>query len=72
MIVIRLQQFVAERKVDEEIGSVTRFHGDVDDMLPHIMAFGHGVGRIAEGVVVQSSFKGIAIQKGRCPVRGMI
>lgn len=28
--------------MDEEIGSVTRFNGDVDDMLPHIMGFGKG------------------------------
>ena len=28
--------------MDEEIGSVTRFHGDVDDILPHIMGFGEG------------------------------
>lgn len=33
---------MADRKVDEEIGSVDRFHGDVDDILPHIMAFGQG------------------------------
>jgi hypothetical protein len=37
-----LQQFVVDRKVDEEIGSMDRFHGDIDDILPYIMGFGHG------------------------------
>ena len=37
-----LQQFVTDRKVDEEIGAVERFNGDVDDILPHIMGFGQG------------------------------
>ena len=37
-----MQQFVTDRKVDEEIGAVRRFHGDVDDILPHVMGFGQG------------------------------
>lgn len=42
--------------MDEEIGSVTRFHGDVDDILPHIMGFGEG-----ELVVVALQLSGVHI-----------
>ncbi len=42
VIIWLLQQFVTDRKIDEEIGSIQRFHGDVDDLLPHIMGFGRG------------------------------
>ena len=37
-----LQQFVSDRKVDEEIGTTSRFVADPDELLPHIMAFGRG------------------------------
>lgn len=37
------QQFVTDRKVDEEIGTMTRFQADPDDLLPHIMGFGRGM-----------------------------
>jgi len=37
------QQFVTDRKVDEEIGTMTRFQADPDDLLPHIMGFGKGI-----------------------------
>ncbi len=40
--VFDVQQFVTDRKVDEEIGTVRRFEGDLDDILPHIMGFGKG------------------------------
>ena len=39
---VSLQQFVADRKVDEEIGTTSRFIGDPDDLLPHVMSFGKG------------------------------
>ena len=36
------QQFVTDRKVDEEIGMISRFQADPDDLLPQIMGFGKG------------------------------
>ena len=28
--------------MDEEIGSMSRFSGDMDNILPHVMGFGQG------------------------------
>ena len=36
------QQFMSDRKVDEEIGTTSRFVADPNDLLPHIMTFGKG------------------------------
>ena len=36
------QLFVADRRVDEEIGSMYRFFADPDELLPHVMNFGRG------------------------------
>ncbi len=36
------QQFVTDRRVDEEIGTITRFQADLDDILRHVMGFGKG------------------------------
>lgn len=33
---------MADRKVDEEIGTTSRFIADPDDLLPHVMSFGRG------------------------------
>ena len=38
----RVQQFVTDRKVDEEIGTINRFDADQDDIIPQIMGFGKG------------------------------
>ena len=37
-----MQQFVTDRKVDEEIGIISRFEADPDDVMPQIMGFGKG------------------------------
>ncbi len=37
-----MQQFVTDRRVDEEIGTITRFQADLDDILRHVMGFGKG------------------------------
>ena len=37
-----LQCFVTDRKVDEEIGTTTKFEADPDDLIRNIMGFGKG------------------------------
>ena len=33
---------MTDRNVDEEIGTIRRFEGDLDDILPQVMGFGRG------------------------------
>ena len=35
-----MQQFITERRVDEDLGLERRFTADPDDLLPSIMKFG--------------------------------